>query len=212
MSVVTQEDLVWQNINPDHMWVLDKLILSKKMGHDCGPVGIDVNKPGKYIVRPCVNPIGLGLGSSVLYLQKDTTHLPIGYFWCEWFDGDHISIDYVNGEQVLAVQGFKTEDTFTKWDRWSLVNKHIPLPDILREFVSYYDTLNCEFIGDKLIEVHFRRNEDFDGDVIDFIPVWEGENTNPPADYKYREYPDVHGRIGAFIKCGTTRAKSLLLK
>ena len=27
----TAEDLVWKSINPDHVWVLDKLILSK--GH-----------------------------------------------------------------------------------------------------------------------------------------------------------------------------------
>lgn len=212
MSVITQEDLVWQNINPDHIWALDKLILSKKMGYECGPVGIDVNKPGKYIVRPCVNAIGLGMGSSVLKLHKNTSHLPLGYFWCEWFEGDHISVDYINGKHVLAVQGFKDDATFTKWNRWSRVDINTPLPSLLHEFVPHYHTLNCEFIGGNLIEVHFRRNEDFDGDVINFIPVWKGEDTKPPSGYKYREYPDVHGRIGAFIACGTTKVKNLHLK
>ena len=55
-------------------------------------------------------------------------------------------------------------------------------------------------LEDKLIEIHFRRNEDFDGVNEEFIPVWEGQDISPPDGYTYREYPDVHGRIGAFIK------------
>ena len=57
------EDEMWKTINPDEMWVLDKLILSRKMGYICGPVGTDVPKPDWYIVRPCVNAMGLGLGA-----------------------------------------------------------------------------------------------------------------------------------------------------
>jgi len=30
--------------------------------------------------------------------------------------------------------------------------------------------------------------------------VWEGESTVPPKGYSYKHYPDIHGRIGAFIK------------
>jgi len=29
----TAEDLLWYDINPDHIWMLDKLILSKKLGY-----------------------------------------------------------------------------------------------------------------------------------------------------------------------------------
>ena len=29
----TAEDFVWKNINPDDIWVLDKLILSRKLGY-----------------------------------------------------------------------------------------------------------------------------------------------------------------------------------
>lgn len=194
--------MVWFNVNPDHIWIMDKLILSKKMGYVCGPIGIDVPAPNFYIVRPCVNPIGLGMGTQKVWIEKHTDHLPLGHFWCEVFEGRHLSVDYENGNQVLCVEGFKSENTFVKWDRWSKVEDVVEFPLIAKEFINHYETINCEFIGGRLIEIHFRRNEDFDGDVVDFIPVWEGQDTNPIVGYKYRKYPDLHGRIGAFIKCG----------
>lgn len=194
------EDFVWKNVDPDDIWVMDKLILSRKLGYDCGPVGLDVSAPGYYIVRPCVNMLGLGLGAQQIWLEKETMHLPLGYFWCEWFSGRHLSIDYQWGRQVLAVEGIKPADTFSKWTRWTKVNNCIELPNILSEFSAKHEWINCEYISGKLIEVHFRNNEDFTGDITDFIPVWEGEDTTPPAGYIYRDYPDIHGRIGAYVK------------
>jgi hypothetical protein len=194
----TEEDFVWQRTSADHLWVFDKLILSRKLGYTCGPTGIDVPEPGYYIVRPCVNALGLGLGATKEYLEKDTTHLSVGFFWCEWFEGRHVSVDYKDGVQVLAVEGTKPDNTFTQWTKWHRVNDEFPLPAILTQFDEQY--LNCEYIDGKLIEVHFRRNEDFDYATEEFIPVWEGENTTPPEGYRYIQYPDVHGRIGAFVK------------
>jgi len=194
------EDIVWQTIDPDDIWVLDKLILSRKLGYTCGPVGLDVPKPGYYIVRPCVNMLGLGLGAQRVYIEESTVNLPVGHFWCEWFAGRHLSIDYHWGKQTLAVEGFKDYDTFTHWKMWQRVEDIIPLPEILSEFATRHEYINCEYIDGKLIEVHLRRNEDFNANVNTFIPVWEGQSTKPPSGYTYRDYPDVHGRIGAFIK------------
>ena len=194
------EDLVWKTINPNDIWVLDKLILSRKLGYICGPVGLDVPVPGYYIVRPCVNMLGLGLGAQKVWIDKDTTTLTLGYFWCEWFEGKHLSIDYQYGLQKLCVEGIKEESTFTKWSRWNRVSDCIPCPRILDDMFLRYKWLNCEFINSNLIEVHLRHNEDFDGGINYFIPVWQGEDTTPPDGFKYRDYPDVHGRVGAFIK------------
>jgi hypothetical protein len=197
---MTAEDIVWSNIDPDDIWILDKLILSRKMYYNSGPVGLDVPHPGHYIVRPCVNMMGLGLGAQKLWLEKDTCDLPVGHFWCEWFEGRHLSIDYHWGKQTLAVEGIKPANTFTRWSSWIRVADRIKLPGILDELATRHEWINCEFIGGKLIEVHLRHNEDFDGNIMYFIPVWEGESTVPPEGYTYRVYPDVHGRIGAFIK------------
>jgi len=195
----TEEDRVWKTIDPNHMWVLDKLILSKKLGYKCGPIGIDVPTPGWYIVRPCVNAMGLGLGAEKVWLEEETMHLPLGYFWCEWFEGRHLSVDYHYGLPKLCVEGFKDESTFTQWDRWIKTDDFVHFPEVLNEFIST-PWINCEFIGGKLIEVHFRHNMDFEGDIEEFIPVWEGQNIIPPQGYTYREYPEVHGRIGAFVR------------
>ena len=195
----TEEDRVWKTIDPNHMWVLDKLILSKKLGYKCGPTGIDVPNPGWYIVRPCVNAMGLGLGAEKVWLEEETMHLPLGYFWCEWFEGRHLSVDYHYGLPKLCVEGFKDESTFTQWDRWIKTDDFVHFPEVLNEFIST-PWINCEFIGGKLIEVHFRHNMDFEGDIEEFIPVWEGQNIIPPQGYTYREYPEVHGRIGAFVR------------
>ena len=199
MYEYTEEDRVWKTIDPNHMWVLDKLILSKKLGYKCGPIGIDVPTPGWYIVRPCVNAMGLGLGAEKVWLEEETMHLPLGYFWCEWFEGRHLSVDYHYGLPKLCVEGFKDESTFTQWDRWIKTDDFVHFPEVLNEFIST-PWINCEFIGGKLIEVHFRHNMDFEGDIEEFIPVWEGQNIIPPQGYTYREYPEVHGRIGAFVR------------
>ena len=194
------EEQVWKRADVTEMWAMDKLLLSTKMGYRCGPTGTDVPESGHYCVRPCVNAFGLGLGAEKVYIKDSTDHLPPGHFWCEWFEGRHLSVDYQKGEQTLCVEGFKNEHTFTKWDRWVKTEDAVPMPDVIRKYFGHKDIINLEFIGDKLIEVHFRGNPDFTDGINEFIPVWEGQDTQAPEGYKYREYPDVHGRIGAFVK------------
>lgn len=196
---MTEED-VWNTISPDDLWVLDKLILSRKLGYSCGPTGTSVPKSGYYVVRPCINAFGLGLETQKLYLENTTDHLPPGHFWCEWFTGRHLSVDYHRDMQVLCVEGFKSDYTFTHWKEWRRTTDFVRRHDLIRPFMKKYEWINCEFIGNKLIEVHFRHNEDFANSIHEFIPVWAGESTTPPPGYTYREYPDVHGRIGAFVK------------
>lgn len=197
------ETEAWKTVDVEDLWALDKLILSRVMGYVAGPVGVPVLFPGEYIVRPCVNALDLGLGAEKAYISENTDHLPVGHFWCEWFEGDHYSVDYFYGEQYMAIQGFKSDDTFTRWNHWVMDDqKYFDLPEELGEIPFKYPWINCEFIGGRLIEVHFRRNQDFwlMEDQKEFIPVWLGEDPTPLEGYKYVEYPDVHGRIGAFIR------------
>lgn len=186
--------------DPDELWVYDKLIVSRKLGYVCGPVGISVPKPNWYIVRPVMNILGLGLGTQKLYLEGNTDSLTPGHFWCEFFIGRHISVDYYYGEPVLAVEGIKDNDSFVKWNKWIKINELIKLPEILINFKNK-EWINCEFINGNLIEIHFRNNPDFfNRNINEYIPVWTGENTTPPLGYSYITDPDIHGRIGAFIK------------
>lgn len=194
------EEAAWMNVDPDDIWVMDKLILSRKLGYRCGPTGQRVPSPDYYIVRPCVNLLGVGLGAEKVWLEDNTDHLPLGYFWCEWFEGRHLSVDYNRGLQKLCVEGFKAESTLTQWKEWKRVQDHIQRPAILNDLFPKYKWINCEFIDGNLIEVHLRHNPDFENNIEHFIPVWEGEPTTPPEGFRYINYPEVHGRIGAFIK------------
>ena len=194
------EEIAWQTTAPEDLWIFDKLILSRYLGYTCGPTGTDVPIPGYYIVRPCVNAFGLGLNAQKHYIQDTTDYLTPGHFWCEWFEGDHISVDYKWGYPHLTVQGFKSDYTFTRWDRWSKIDHCIDLPKILKPFAKKYQWINCEFIGGNLIEVHLRSNPEFEWGNKEFIPVWASKSINVPEGYRYIKYPDIHGRIGAYIK------------
>jgi hypothetical protein len=195
--MMSAEEQAWLTTPAEHLWMLDKLILSRYLGYLCGPTGVDVPEPASYIVRPCVNAMGLGLGASIQWLDKDTDHLPLGAFWCEIFEGRHLSIDYEHGEQRICVEGRKPADTLQRWSSWSATDDRVECPEFLREFES----VNIEMIGNKLIEVHFRHNEDFPHGCgyTNFIPVWEGESTTPPSGYRYLAMPEHNGRIGAFV-------------
>lgn len=195
----TEEDVYWKNADPEELWVYDKLILSRKLGYKCGPAGIDVPDAGWYIVRPIMNIVGLGLNAKKVHLVKYTTDLNPGDFYCEWFEGRHLSVDYAYGKQVLCVEGFKKETTLIQWDKWAITPDKIPFPGVLKQFANK-PKINCEFIGGKLIEAHFRSNPDFTYNNSQFIPVWPNQSTIPPQGYKYIKCPDFNGRVGAFIK------------
>ena len=74
------------------------------------------------------------------------------------------------------------------------------MPDVIKEAVTEHEIVNCEYIGGKLIEVHLRSNPDFDYDNTEFIPVWKNQSVNIPEGYRSIKCPDIHGRIGAYIK------------
>ena len=87
---------VWDFIEPDDLWIYDKLILSRKLGHRCGPAGISPIKPGEYVVRPCVNFLMMGHGAKIekVHQYGSKIDVPPGYFWCERFYGRHLSFDF----------------------------------------------------------------------------------------------------------------------
>lgn len=196
--IVNDED-VWPSLPPEDLWVYDKLILSRKLGYACGPTGVRVPCPNEYIVRPITNLCGMGRGARILYLTDKTDHLPYGYFWCETFEGRHLSVDYVDGEQTLCVEGFRSSSKLYKWDKWVITEDRVPYHPILHTLTGKYQTINCEFIGDKLIEIHLRGNPDFQVNTNEIIVVWEGDDTTPPEGMKFVEAKDFK-RLGFFVQ------------
>ena len=172
---------VFDSISSDDLWCVDKLILSKKLGYKCGPAGIPPSVPGQYIVRPIVNLKMMGVGATIQYLDSDS--IPDGYFWCEMFTGRHLSFDYHWGKQTLAVEGFRSNtNRLDRFSRWTKIDEKFKLPDMLQNVADRYSWLNVEVIGDKVIEVHFRYNDDFaNHNANTIIPVWQEEFYPSPA-------------------------------
>jgi len=197
------EVLAWYKANPEDLWIFDKLILAKRLGYTCGPVGTIVPKPGEYIVRPCVNVPGMGRGAKITYIEYDTLDHPDchpGFFWCEVFYGRHISVDYYDGVQTLTVEGTRDHGAppwrFIKWQK---VDDILPLPEILLPLKSKYKCINIEYIDGKPIEVHLRHNPDFVHGNSIAIPVWQDQID--PGNYpglKYIEAQDYY-RKGFWI-------------
>ena len=179
-----EDDLdAWENCKASDRWVFNKLELSRRLGYLCGPTGIEVPKPDYYVVRPCLNLMGMGRGASFVFIEDWSDDVvPVGYFWCEIFKGRHLSIDYRFGEQTLAVEGFRDErDELYKFSLWKRVEDRISLPKIFSQLAENYEFINVEFIDGNPIEVHLRHNPDFtNSDINAIIPVWDEEGTKHP--------------------------------
>ena len=199
--MIKGDDEAWLSCHHEDLWIFDKCILSRKLGYTCGPVDVDVPESNFYIVRPCVNLAGMSRGASIEYIENTSGHLPAGYFWCEMFEGRHLSVDYYYGNQKLITEGFRRKDRpLWKFDKWVRVDDEIEYPDILNELKGNYPSINCEFIGDKLIEIHLRSNEEM-GKYKEIIPVWKDEDLNHNEyfsnGYEYFEHKD-YKRLGFY--------------
>lgn len=195
-----------------HRWMLDKLLLADHLGYNCGPAGTPVSKRGEYVVRPCVNLLGMARGAFTVALEEDTDHLPAGTFWCERFEGRHLSIDYdADGEPVLIVEAVHAPDrlhALGKPDCWRLVEADLA-PELWvpgRDEPAGMSEHNIEYIGGNPIEINFRHNQDFRWGNTVAWPVFTSTIENgpqwremPPADgLRFVEDPD-HDRLGFWI-------------
>lgn len=187
----------WNHIHSSDLWVYNKLFLSRVLGYTCGPSGTTVPKPDFYIVRPSFNLLGMGRFARKEWIKCNTDYLHPAEFWCEIFDGDHLSVDFYHKKSQLVVLGTKNEnDPLYKWKKWEKIDKKIKFPEILENLNGTYDWINCEFIGKNLIEVHFRQNPDFRYDNSIAIPVWDDEKQE---NMKFIEDVDYF-RKGFYIK------------
>jgi len=189
----------WNCIHSDDLWVYNKLFLNHHLRHLCGPTGVPVPYPGYYIVRPSINLLGMGRFSRIEWIDKNTEHFHPAEFWCEIFEGPHLSVDFHNQESELVVLGERDDDeSLYKWRKWTKIDKKVEFPEILKNLKGDYEWINCEFIGDKLIEVHFRRNPDFRYGNSVAIPVWKGDRPQKVDNFTFIEDKE-YLRRGFFV-------------
>jgi hypothetical protein len=189
----------WNSIHLEDLWVYNKLFLNHRLRHLCAPAGVPVPCSGYYIVRPSINLLGMGRFSRIEWIDESTEHLHPAEFWCEVFTGEHLSVDYQNKKSKLVVLGERNdEDPLYKWKKWTQIDIDVEFPSILNNLKGNYEWINCEFIGNHLIEVHFRRNLDFRYGNSIAIPVWNDENIKIMNDFRFIEDQD-YLRKGFYI-------------
>lgn len=173
---------VWKLMDAKDAWIYDKLILSRRLGYQCGPAGVAPEHDGTYIVRPISNYRMMGKGSHMLHIEAGQDIIPDGYFWCEVFTGRHLTFDYHHGVQHLAVEGFKDSTRTDRFYKWKKIDDQFQLPDMLQEVADRYEWLNIEVIGDRIIEVHLRYNDDFrNHQANEIYPIWKENFYHSPC-------------------------------
>lgn len=208
---------------PEHRNWFNKLWVAEKLGYKCGPAALAPEEDGVYVVRPIYNLSGMGVGATVKEIKAgDTTQVPAGYFWCEYFEGPHYSADYkwqYDRDHIWGhwkepwkgqscYEGINMPINLSKFYEWKRSDYIPKVPDQLVE-LSKVEHINVEFIGDKVIEVHLRQSPDPKYDHI--VPVWASDLGPKKQMYEMHNYQFIEDydnadgqledpRIGFFVK------------
>lgn len=178
-TVLFRDEDTWIKYPQYRIWH-NKLWLADQLGYTCGPCGIFVPKDNYYVVRPVINISGYGINAEIVYIKSNEYFSATpGYFWCERFQGDHCSFDYVRKNnkwtQVSCWQGTKSnEDNLYKWKKWSVSDHELTLPSLFDNLDV--PNLNVEAIGNKILEVHLREGNYNEEGWTETLCYWEGDD------------------------------------
>ena len=193
---------VWARCPIDYLWIYDKLILARKLGYLAAPAGIAVPKADWYIVRPITNIRMMSRGAKKVWLTpQDTDLIPDGYFWAEWFQGRHTSVDFHYGIQELAVEGFRDDpNRLDRFSRWERIEAHYKFPQVLGQLWQLTPWINVEYVDGQIIEIHLRWNDDFSNHNSDVIyPVWRDMPITQPMGSSWYASPSGD-RLGFWVE------------
>lgn len=169
----------------EHRWIYNKLTLAERLGHLCGPGGTEPPVLGWYCYRPIMNLGGLGWGGFIKFhvdfVGPNETDLIPGWFWCQWFGGDHQWIDFTDDQPVYTLTGVENGD-YLEFNEDT--PPQVTLPPFLQGFSKH---LLVECIGGRIIEVAPRHQN---RDVHD---------AQGRINRRYRKVADQRGRPDARI-------------
>lgn len=210
------DDECWE-LYPNLHNYFDKYWVAKMQGLRCGDHLTPVSKTDFYCIRPVINLQGMSRDTHFQFLEKgDIIHE--GLFWCEYLKGPQYSIDYKKNnrgkrEVCLAVKAHIDEKTklqtpykFQSWEKLPQTCYHMfPFPEILQEEkLKDVETVNVEYIGNTIIEVHLRGNPDFNGHDFTMLKVvWETDKIECEDGWTFLEDEDHSGiekRLGFYCK------------
>jgi len=198
------DDEAWIKYPQHHKW-FNKLWLAEQLNYVCGPSGVSVPKENEYFIKPIYNLSGMGVGARKAKLSPTQDLTIPGYFWCEYFEGTHLSIDYEwyydkppFWRPIRCHQGIElSPQRFQRWVRWDPKDVEFELPHFFWQ-LGDVGTINVEMIEGNIIEVHLRPSPDPDYDEM--VPVFADDFTilsDPEySDYTWVEsFDDADGEL-----------------
>lgn len=185
---------------PQYRWVFNKLEVAMRFGYECGPACVPIKRKGNYIIRPIYNLFGQGIGAKKQYLDPELhtedmilhKYVSPGYFWCEYLEGDHFSIDYKreNGRWIpfsAMIGTHETENNLTRFEVWQKVElPNFELPNFIHEIDVDY--LNIESKNEKPFEIHLRTGNDQIWNLpmgSKVYPIWDEKDLNKKNGMKF---------------------------
>lgn len=222
LPVTVLEDYqAWQEYgDTEHRWVFNKLEVSLRGGLHAGPAAVPPRSDGFFISRPIYNLYGMGIGAEKFQYSEEEYEefvnyktVPPGFFWCEWLDGPHLSIDYQKYDdgswEVSSVwEGSHYSDTnLTKFSSWTRLPSQVaPSPHDLPIHLDwlYQDTeitfFNVELREGRIVEIHLRPGDLMFNDLpvgTELVPVWQGME-RPQGEW----IPDIDPNMGKYKVSG----------
>ena len=187
---------------PQYRCWYNKLLLSNLLGYTCGSDTIPFTD--RWIIRPIQNLEGMALNAIIDTFPAGFV-IPEGNFYCEVFEGRHITIDYqnINGVWVQGAtfEGFRYPDSLIHFQRWLSVDYKFDLPLMLQSIKVH--NINLELVGGKIIEVHLRCNPD-PIQYKEYLPIWDSipESKICPEGFVFvSDLIEAHlGRRGFFCR------------
>lgn len=197
-----------------YRWLFNKMEVALRQGLHAGPAATAPSHAGTYIYRPIYNLYGMGIGAkkfqyneSMYNLMINNGIVPPGYFWCEWVDGEHYSIDYERVDYSWEVRSVwkgehESKENLTKFNSWTRIDNWgmfdayhlnsycLNLPFLRNSNITKF---NLEMIDNAIIEVHLRwGNDPFDDLPIGakIIPVWDNEEA-PEGEWRGNLHSDM---------------------
>ena len=140
------EYLLFDKIDVADRWIFNKLELATRLGYACGDESV-IPPFGEYCVRPETSLHGMGSGG-FFKVHTDDWMQRRGYFWCEWFDGPHHWVQYINDVAVSYCTCIMNNRDVLECAQ-TRTNQAPALNPVLQNFSRY---LLVEMIGDKIIE------------------------------------------------------------
>jgi hypothetical protein len=202
--MIDDDTQAWETY-PQYRWVFNKLEVAMRFGYECGPACVPVKRKGSYIIRPIYNLFGQGIGAKKQFLDPKLhtedmilhKFVPPGYFWCEYLNGDHYSIDYKreNNRWVpfsAMIGTHENEKNLVRFEVWEKVEiPNFTLPDFLHEIDVEY--LNIESKNGNPFEIHLRTGNDQIWDLpmgSKLYPSWDESDQIMRKNLKFS--PNLH--------------------